>query len=403
MKRFRSAAAVCVLMIALVSAINAFAEDIVYFTAINNTILNLDKKTMPIKYKSMIYVPFKVFNSRDLGVYSIYSQSKQVVLLSDGEKSLYFDMLAGNSYDGEENEYSYSALFVNETAYIPAYFTSDFFGVGCSYLRSDIGHIIRLIKGDALPDSDFLSGAISIMEDKLEQFAEEQRPEPTPPPVQPTSSDRPTTPTVKPTQPPPGESSAPRPTVSPSVPTDDPVDRHDVSVFLSGLGLGEHTSGQIDVLKSFGFTACFFVEAEEVRLYPDVVRKIIGEGFGIGLLIRSDAESEYRAFSDALFEAAHETSFLAAAAPGLAEEDPTGIGGSSLKLWTIGRPADEYASCEALLFSAERECVISLSPMLTPNETERLCSKLLEDHYTVKQITTTEKALMNYAEISEIQ
>ncbi len=78
------------------------AQNTVYFTAINNTLLELDDQTMPIMENGTIYLPSSVFNSSDLGTYCLYSRNKQQVVISDLDKILYFDMSAGNSYDDRD-------------------------------------------------------------------------------------------------------------------------------------------------------------------------------------------------------------------------------------------------------------------------------------------------------------
>ena len=82
---------------------SVLAEDVVYFTAVNNTLLELSAETMPVTHNSMIYVPCSVFNSRSLNTWAYYSREGQTVLVSDGERELYFDMSAGNSHDRDEN------------------------------------------------------------------------------------------------------------------------------------------------------------------------------------------------------------------------------------------------------------------------------------------------------------
>jgi hypothetical protein len=46
------------------------AEDSIFFTAINNTLLELTDDTMPVSYNSVIYVPSSLFNSTALDTYS---------------------------------------------------------------------------------------------------------------------------------------------------------------------------------------------------------------------------------------------------------------------------------------------------------------------------------------------
>ena len=38
-------------------------DDTIFFTAVNNTLLELTAETMPVNHNSLIYVPCSVFNS----------------------------------------------------------------------------------------------------------------------------------------------------------------------------------------------------------------------------------------------------------------------------------------------------------------------------------------------------
>ncbi|MBO4377806.1 MAG: hypothetical protein J5889_02495, partial [Clostridia bacterium] len=140
----------------------SLAENEVYFTAINNTLLELNDKTMPVKQKGVFYVPNSVFNSSDLGTYCVYSRSKQLVMLSDLERTLYFDMSEGTCYDDQGETFAYVAIYQNDTAYLPALFTAYYYGIEYSYITSDYAPVIRLKKGEVLSDSAFLRGAAAI-------------------------------------------------------------------------------------------------------------------------------------------------------------------------------------------------------------------------------------------------
>ena len=180
----------------LILVIPIMAQNAIYFTAINNTLLELNDQTMPINQNGTIYLPSSIFNSSELGTYCLYSRSKQQVVISDLNKILYYDMSAGNSYDDRDNSYPYAAIYHNDTAYIPAFFTASYFGIQVSYIRNDYAPIIRLTKGSVLSDNDFLRGAAAIMETRLAQYNTAQTateaPEPTVRPTAvPTATPRP--------------------------------------------------------------------------------------------------------------------------------------------------------------------------------------------------------------------
>lgn len=344
---------------------SVLAEDVVYFTAVNNTLLELSAETMPVTHNSMIYVPCSVFNSRSLNTWAYYSREGQTVLVSDGERELYFDMSAGNSHDRDDNIYRYAALYLNETAYVPAYFVADYFGMGYSYLRRDKWHIVRITTGDVLSDEDFLSAASALLETRLNQYLGTQEGQSQPP--VPTSSPVPTVPaTVTPT-----------PTATP----EPGVDRSDVSVRLCFLGLGEQSAAILEALE--GKPACFFATAAQLYARPDLARRILGSGSALGFLAGEDPEAEYAEFSQALRDVAMTASFLGAAVTEEGEAPP----GPDLRWFPARESLAEPWACAAALEAAQPETGCDLLLEGSFAETEYLLYLLERDHYTLEAVT----------------
>lgn len=350
-------------------ALSASAENIIFFTAVNNTLLELTKETMPVDYGSLIYVPSSIFNSRALGTYSLYSRGAQKVLISDGDKLLYFDMSAGNSYDNEDTTYRYEAIYVNDTAYVPALFVAQYFDIGYSYIRRSERHIVRLTKGSVLSDDDFFSAASSLMEAHMTAFQNSGEAPPTAPPMPPT-----------PTRSPPSPGASPQP--SPSAPPE--TDRSAVTVRLCFLGFGENSAAVLDALDEDSAPACFFVSAEDIYANADLTRRILGSGYGLGLLVREDPAAEYAAFSAALRDTAMCASFLSAAA---APERETRAAAEALGIWFLDlpEPTDSFGYCAIRLEAAEARCDLSLPGGFA--DTERLLQLLRRDRYTLEAIT----------------
>lgn len=75
----------------------------VCFTAVNDNVLPLTADTMPIWYKSLIYVPYTVFDSGstgvDLGLSSTYDPSTATVSVYNLRQILAFDLNAGTCRD----------------------------------------------------------------------------------------------------------------------------------------------------------------------------------------------------------------------------------------------------------------------------------------------------------------
>ncbi len=365
-----------VLAVGLLSMLSA-AEDDIFFTAVNNTLLDLTAETMPVNYNSMIYVPSSVFNSRELDTYSFYSRGTQIVLISDSVHTLYFDMSAGNSYDGEDDTYRYAAIYYNDTAYVPAFFVADFFGLGYSYIRREGRHIVRLSSGSVLSDEAFFNAAVSLMDTRLNQYLSTLE---TPPPPTPTPA-----PTPSPTP-------APRPTPTPPPvgPTQPPVipDRSAVTVHLCFLGLNEDSAALLDALEEAGVPACFFATAGELYLQSDLVRRILGSGYGLGLLIQDAPAEEYAEFCLALRETAMSVSFLAAG-KGLSPETQAEAAELGLRLLFGQEALSSYYDCSARLSAAKERCDLLLSGHF--QDAGSLLRLLREEHYTLEEITEVTK------------
>ncbi len=371
------------------------AENEVYFTAVNNTLLELNDKTMPVKLKGVFYVPNTVFNSSELGTYCVYSRSKQLVMLSDLEHILYFDMSEGTCYDEDGESYPYVAIYQNDTAYLPALFTAFYYGIEYSYINSDYAPIIRLTKGEVLSDSAFLRGAAAIMETRLAQYeAAKVTPAPTPTPentpsTEVTPSPDPTpVPTASPT-PTPVPTETPTPTPTPSAqPTASPKpNRSNVVVYIAFLGLSEESAEYADILGARGFSPSFFVGVEDILQYPAVIRKLLGIGCGVGILFSDDPSEDCAAASRLLREAAHTVTFIAAAAEELSPESEKMARETGLRLWCAQEPESDPGILIDRLEQAGDRCDLILDGSIKKKDLNRLLEYLLSESYTIGTIT----------------
>jgi len=75
-------------------------------------------------------------------------------------------------------------------------------------------------------------------------------------------------------------------------------------VYLSFIGLTDETEALLDRLSRARIPAGFFVTAEDVEAFPDLVRRIHGEGHQLGIYLTGDVEREFTAASRSLFDAA---------------------------------------------------------------------------------------------------
>ncbi|MBO4331112.1 MAG: polysaccharide deacetylase family protein [Oscillospiraceae bacterium] len=330
---------VAVIIAASAVTLSSAAENDIYFTAVNNTLLELTAATMPVKYKSTLYVPWSVFSSKELETSAMYSRGSQTVVVSDKDKTLYFDMSAGTAYDENDRSYSFTAIYTNDTAYLPAYHVAVFFGINYSYIRSEQGHIIRLCRDGYLSDADFAFGAETLMQTRLSSYKASAAAAETP------------SPTFVPT-------AAPTPTPVYSEPPQQEQPGADVTVYLAYLGINENSGAVLDTLSAYRCKACFFVTRSQIVEYADTVRRLIAEGHSVGVLFNEDPETEFKETSDALRSAAACRPFLAASSLPLTADKADVFGEGGPVVWGGGvRPASRYEAISAIDRSDGRCCL----------------------------------------------
>ena len=248
-------------------------------------------------YGGNVYVPYSVFSSYGLGVgYSYFSDASTAYFYS-GNTDLFFDMVNGKCFDGDEYQYSATAIFYGGTVYVPLYFTAGFFGIGVSSISgNDSGSILRLTNGaQVLDDDEFLNAAKRIMQEYAQAF---ETPEVTEAPEtpEPTDSPEPTpTPTPTPTRTPaPGEN-----------------DHSEDTLRLSFLGLPD--TEVLDLMDQMGMRACVFLRAADIRARADDVRRLVCSGWSIGICCDSDGLEEREQADALLYDAARLRTVLVSA------------------------------------------------------------------------------------------
>lgn len=161
-----------VLLLCQLSAAPAGAAEIVYYTAVNDSVLDLSDATMPLWSGGYLYVPSTVFEKLGLGHSN--NKMKGVVLLFEGQdrsKYLLFDVNAGTVTDRQGNGYYPQAIRRNGVVFLPVALIKDFFGLGYSNLRVDRGYLVRITNaGAVLSDARFLDAAPSTLEFKYKEY-----------------------------------------------------------------------------------------------------------------------------------------------------------------------------------------------------------------------------------------
>jgi len=281
---FIIACAICIGIILSLPPAGA-AADTYYFTVVNDGLEPLDKDTLPIEFDEVMYAPIDLFNSTTLKTYYIFDRKSRIATIYSNSTSrfLRFD-LGGRTRDDSNNTYSFNAIMINSSVYVPVKEVCAFFGFGYSVVTDSAApSFIRITNSDAtLSDAAFAKAAAAKMQTLFNEFLNSFAPSPTPSPTPP-----------------------PTPTPSGTV-------HPEVNVYISFFGIGEDTSRILTSLALSGHSACFFLTADEIRENASLVRRIAGLGYSIGLVCSENLLEDYNKASKLLFEAARIKSVMVA-------------------------------------------------------------------------------------------
>ena len=277
---------VCAICVAIILSLSpaGSASDTYYFIVINDRPEPLQKDSIPIEYNGVMYAPLSVFGSTVLKTYPITDHKSRIATIYSTSHFLRFQ-IGGDTRDDENNAYSFKAIMINQSFYVPVKEVCNFFGFGYSVVKESVAPaFIRITNsGATLSDAAFAKAAAqkmqSLFSEFLNSFAPAPPPTPTPPPPTPTPSG-----TVQP----------------------------EVSVYLSFFGAGEETLRALNLLSLYGDRACFFFTPDEIRENAGLVRRISALGHSIGLVCSENLLEDYETGSKLLFEAARIKSVLIA-------------------------------------------------------------------------------------------
>ncbi len=236
------------------------------FTATNDYLLDLG--SMVSFVSGTAYVPAKVFSN--FGVYYTYFESDFTAELYNGNKEIFFNLKSGNSYDSSYNTQSVSATYKNGQVYVPVAWVCTYFGISYSYINGNgYGDVVRLKNSKAvLSDSLFFDAATTQIRARYDEYFGNVTPVSPTPSVQPSANN---------------EAGA-------------------KSMALCFIGMP--SENMLDILGNYSASVCFFVTAEEVESSPDTIRRICGSGHSLGIYCKTAPETECKATSDLIFEAA---------------------------------------------------------------------------------------------------
>jgi len=193
MPRFRRFCTLCLAVLAVFALVpgRALATDPVYFTALNERVLDLTDETMPFWYGGQLYVPYTDEFKTELGFSYGRSSDGRRILLVKMRKVLVCDFGEDRIYDNGNTGTTLGApLLRGERVFLPVEVLCRFFSLEYSYSLVNDGYLLR-IKSDevVLTDEIFIDAARSLLASRYAQYERTHRPPPdvTPPtPVDPT-------------------------------------------------------------------------------------------------------------------------------------------------------------------------------------------------------------------------
>jgi len=171
----------------------------VYFTAVNEQLLEMSSDTMPFWSGGVLYVSSRVFEGTDLGVNYVRNSPMGLVMLYTNRVDLRFDLEEQLAYDKQGNIYSGHALERNGVVFFPLDLVCRYFGLTWSYSQTDTVPLIRVKSSSGiLDDKGFIDAAAGQMADRYAAYEKSAAgtPEPSEPsvPAAPAEPDEPDTP-----------------------------------------------------------------------------------------------------------------------------------------------------------------------------------------------------------------
>ena len=241
--RIRTAAAFLLALALLVCPLRADAVYVngqwVIFTVANDTLLPLNYATMPTMQNGLVYVPYTVFTDY-LGIGSIYNAEENVLVLATPQRTMFFDLKNGTTYDDRDYGFARQAAYINGTIYVPARFTAECFGMTYSY---DMDMVRLCNSASVKSDAELKESLADAFAARLEAYQ-----------------------TV-----PPEEEEEPGTTVP-------------APAYLMFTGdLNETTDRILDILDRYGLKGMFFLSADAISGNEALVRRLYVDGHRIGL------------------------------------------------------------------------------------------------------------------------
>ncbi|MDR0904731.1 MAG: polysaccharide deacetylase family protein [Oscillospiraceae bacterium] len=270
MKKRIVAVFVAAVIAASLFAVPSSASQIVFFTAVDDTLMPLRDLTMPAYFGSKLYAHMSAFQSA--GITFGLSGSKNNLFAYSGKRRLNFFISLGEATDQDGVIYESAAVErINGQYFLPVDFLCEYFKLSYAVLPNDPVSVLRIKTESAVfNDVTFVGYYKSEMQKQYDTYMNSS---------------------VPPSAPPAGD-----------VP---PTTYSDITVYLSFYATSAgFTEKILDELEAQDVTAIFFMTAGEIVRSPELARRISGEGHTLGIWLETADADEFRHAQSLLFEAA---------------------------------------------------------------------------------------------------
>ena len=258
----------------------------VYFTAVNEQLLDLSSDTMPFWSGGVLYVSSRMFEGTDAGVNYVRNNTMGLAMLYTNRIDLRFDLEGQSAYDKRGNVYNGHAIERSGVVFFPVDLVCRYFGLTWSYTPTDLVPLIRIKSASGvLDDVGFIDAAAGQMSSRYSEYEKSLNPAPEPS----------AQPPAAPVQPPPELMEEP-----PETPSIHAEEGQKIFLIIDSVSR-EDTLSVLQILDGVQAT---FVLSTGMMEDGDLLRGLTAGGHSIALRMTGDPAEEIEQARELLWQAA---------------------------------------------------------------------------------------------------
>ncbi len=294
--------------------------------AVNERMLETTAENMPRTVGGVLYVPYtmlsNLYTNIDLGISALYSTTRRTVMVTNrGTKGVIFDLQANTGEDLDGSPVPVRAMVRNNTVFVPIDWLCEYFGtISCSRTSTRYGTLVRVTSSAAvLSDRAFVDAADNLLASYLKRYLES---------VSESGNDPTPSGGVQPSAPPSG-----------------------AELYLA-FRCGDEGEECARLVEGRELRSLFLFAPEELRERDGLVRRLVGAGHTVGLLLTGETAEDclVRGSEGAeLLAAIARYPVLVASAPNLDETGRQALAQAGYVLWDADVRGEDYSSGPALV------------------------------------------------------